>query len=209
MEVLMIKSLRVRVAAVGLLAALFGGSAQATPSPQFYNWYLDFTVGPLTGDFVRGTIAVDGNDCPKGTCVGNFTAPIGAVPEPLALLSLNITVDGVPFMMSNDTGFGSGFPDVTFGPSGNLVGVDYQGQVTFGGLTYTLDASGANVGLPFQVAFYQGPVGFPTLGQQGISIAALGAPEPATIPLLGAALIVALLIARRGRAPGSPAGLRS
>jgi hypothetical protein len=209
MEVLMIKSLRVRVAAVGLLAALFGGSAQATA--QFYNWSLDFTVGPLTGDYVRGTISVDGNDCPKGTCVGNFRAEPPATP--LQLLSLNITVDGVPFTLANDTGFGSGFPDVTFGPLGNLVNVDYQGQVTFGGLTYTLDTSGSGgtgttVG-NFGPEFYQGPVGFPTLGPQGISIAVLGAPEPATIPLLGAALIVAVLIARRGRAPGSPAGLRS
>ncbi len=196
----MIKSVWVRVAAVGLLAALFGSSAQATP--QYYNWYLDFTVGPLAGEDVRGTISVNGNDCPKGVCVGNFDTPIPpATTTPLQLLSLNITVDGVVFTLSNDTGYGSGYPDVTFGPLGNLVVVDYQGQVTQGGVTYTLDTSGASLGQ--LVAFYPGAVDSPT---GPISIATLGAPEPATIPLLGAALIMAVLIARRRQASGSPAG---
>ena len=146
------KSLCVRVAAVGLLAAVFGGSAQA--APMFYNWYLDFTFGPLTGQEFRGTISVDGNACPGGTCVGNFTSPPPATSHPL--LSLNITVGGVPFALANDTGFGSGFPDVTFNPLGQLSAVDYQGQVISGGLPFTLDTSGANVGE--DVAFYQGTV---------------------------------------------------
>jgi hypothetical protein len=201
MEVLMMKSLCVRVAAVGLLAAVFGGSAQA--APQFYNWYLDFTFGPLTGQEFRGTISVDGNACPGGRCVGNFTAPPPATSHPL--LSLNITVGGVSFALANDTGFGSGFPDVTFNPLGQLSAVDYQGQVISGGLPYTLDTSGANVGE--LVAFYQGTVGNPV--GRTLSIARLGVPEPGTIPLLGAALIAVLLLARRNRSSESPAGLLS
>jgi hypothetical protein len=200
MEVLMIKSRWVRVAAIGLLAALFGGSAQA--APQFYNWYLDFTVGPLAGQEAQGTISVNGAGCPAGKCVGNFTAAPPVVTD--QLLSLNITVGGISFAMANDTGFGSGFPDVTFGPNGVLSGVDYQGQVVSGGVTYTLDTSGANVG--DLVAFYRGPVGSPAPGT--LSIARLGVPEPGTIPLLGAALIGVVLIARR-QASGRPAGLLS
>lgn len=194
----MIKSLWVRVAAVGLLAALFGGSAQA--APQYYNWYLDFTVGPLAGQEARGTVSVNGNGCPGGTCVGNFAAAPPVVTD--QLLSLNITVGGVAFTMANDTGFGSGYPDVTFGPTGRLTGVDYQGQVVSGGVTYTLDTSDANVGE--LVAFYPGAVDSPT---GPISIARLGVPEPGTIPLLGAALIGVVLIARRRQASGSPTGL--
>jgi hypothetical protein len=180
---------------------VFGGSAQATP--QFYNWYLDFTFGPLTGQEFRGTISVDGNACPGGRCVGNFTAPPPATSHPL--LSLNITVGGVSFALANDTGFGSGFPDVTFNPLGRLSAVDYQGLVISGGLPFTLDTSGANVGE--DVAFYQGTVGNPV--GRTLSIARLGVPEPGTIPLLGAALIAVLLLARRNRSSESPAGLLS
>ncbi len=69
----MIKSLWVRAAAVGLLAALFGGSAQA--APQFYNWYLDFTVGPLAGQEAQGTISVNGAGCPGGSAWGTSPRP--------------------------------------------------------------------------------------------------------------------------------------
>ncbi len=135
--------------------------------------------------------------------MGNFTAAPPVVID--QLLSLNITVGGVAFTLANDTGFGSGFPDVTFGPNGVLTGIDYQGQVTSGGSTFTLDTSNANVG--DLVAFYRGPVGSPSPGT--LSIARLGVPEPGTIPLLGAALIGVVLIARRRQASGSPAGLLS
>ena len=198
------KSLRVRVAAVGLLAAVFGGSAQA--APQFFNWFLHFTVGPLTGQDVRGTLSVDGSACPGGICMGMFTAPPPATSHPL--LSLNITVGGVPFTLANDTGFGSGFPDVTFNSLGQLSAIDYQGLVIFNGLPWTLDTSGANIGE--LVAFYQGTVGNPTGGSRGVSIAQLLAvPEPGTIPLLGAALIGLMLLARRHRSSDSAAGLLS
>jgi hypothetical protein len=110
----------------------------------------------------------------------------------------------VSFALANDTGFGSGFPDVTFNPQGRLTGVDFQGFVISGGLPYTLDTSGANVGE--NVAFYQGNVGSPSPGT--LSIGRLAVPEPGTIPLLGLALIGAVLIARR-RASSSLPGLLS
>jgi hypothetical protein len=121
---------------------------------------------------------------------------------------LNITVGGVSFALVNDTGFGSGFPDVTLNPLGQLSGVDYQGFVISGGLPYTLDTSDANVGE--LVAFYQGTVGNPTPGTLSIArLERLAVPEPGTIPLLGAALIGVVLLARRYRSSDSAADLLS
>jgi len=194
------KSLCVRVAAVGLLAAVFGGSAQA--APVFFNWYLDFQPanqggGPLSGREFRGTLSVDGDACAT-SCNGVFRAMPPANTAPL--LSLDITVNGIPFTLTQDTGFGAGFPDVTI-INGRLTQVDYQG--VSGG--FVLDTSAANVGE--LVAFYQGTVGNPVPGT--LSIARLAVPEPSTIPLLGAALIAVLLLARRNRSSESPAGLLS
>jgi len=188
-EVLMMKSLRARVGAVGLLAAAFCGNAQA--APIFYNWFLDFFQGPLHGQVAAGTLSVDGNDCPAGICSGTFNPDnVGKT-----LLSLNITVGGVPFAMANDTGFGSGFPDVTFNTLGRLTGVDYQGVVTSAGIQYELDTSNANVGEV--VAFFQ--TSNPT-NPNTRSLAVLAAvPEPGTLPLLGAAVLAGILLAWRRR----------
>ena len=141
------KSLRVGVAALGLLAGVLAGSAQA--APMFFSWDLNFTQGPLTGQDFQGTLSVNG--C-GATCSGNFTTPPPATP--LSLLSLNITVAGVAFAINNDTGFGTGFPDDGFDHLGHISAIDYQGVVTVGANTFVLDTSGANVGE--NVAFYQG-----------------------------------------------------
>jgi hypothetical protein len=198
------KSLRVRVAAVGLLVAVFGGSAQA--APLFFNWSLNFISGPLNGQKAGGTLSVDGNDCPGGVCNGNFN------PDSVAktLLSLNISVSGINFALANDTGFGSGFPDVTF-TNGLLTGVDYQGVVSGAPLApfAVLDTSGANVGEV--VAFYLSNTAIPGTPRAGsLSTGILRAPEPGTVPLLGAALIGVVLAWRRRvsqtqNQPGLPA----
>jgi hypothetical protein len=186
------KSLRVGVAALGLLAGVLAGSAQA--APMFFSWDLNFTQGPLTGQDFQGTLSVNG--C-GATCTGNFTTPPPATP--LSLLSLNITVGGVAFAINNDTGFGTGFPDVTFDHLGHISAIDYQGVVTVGANTFVLDTSGANVGE--NVAFYQGALGAPIFGT--LSIARLAVPEPGTIPLLGAGLIGVLLAGRRRASKGA------
>jgi hypothetical protein len=186
------KSLRVGVATLGLLAGVLAGSAQAAPTLFF--WNLDFTQGPLTGQDFQGTLSVNG--C-GGICSGNFTTPPPATP--LSLVSLNITVGGVAFAINNDTGFGTGFPDVTFDQSGHISAIDYQGVVTVGGNTFVLDTSGANIGE--NVAFYRGALGAPVFGS--LSIARLAVPEPGTIPLLGAALIGVFLVGRRRLSQGA------
>jgi hypothetical protein len=189
------KSLRVGVAALGLLAGVLAGSAEA--APVIFGWDLFFTQGPLAGQDFRGTLSVNG--CPTSTtCSGNFAAPPPATP--LSLLSLNITVAGVAFAINNDTGFGSGFPDVTFDNSGHLSAIDYQGVVTVGANTFVLDTSDANIGE--NVAFYRGAVGAPIFGS--VSIARLGVvPEPGTIPLLAAGVIGVLLAGRRRGSNGA------
>ena len=63
----------------GLLAAVFGRAARVA-APQFYNWYLDFTFGPLTGQEFRGTISVDGNACPGGGASGISPLPHPPLP---------------------------------------------------------------------------------------------------------------------------------
>lgn len=189
------KSLRAGIAALGLLAGVMAGSAEA--APVTFGWDLFFTQGPLTGQDFRGTLSVNG--CPSSaTCSGNFTTPPPATT--LSLLSLNITVGGVAFAINNDTGYGSGFPDVTFDNFGRLSAIDYQGVVTVGGNTFVLDTSGANIGE--NVAFYRGALGAPVFGS--LSVARLGVlPEPGTIPLLAAGLVVVLLVGRRRASTGA------
>ncbi len=181
--------LRVASAALGLLLAVLAGAANATP--QSYNYALDFISGPLNGQQIAGNLSVDGNDCPLGVCVGNFDPTNVAK----TLLSLNITVGGVPFAMNNDTGFGFGpFPDVTFDAAGHLSQIDYQGATTFGGLPYVLDMTGVNIGVDL-AAFYQGVLGSPT---SLVSLAVVRlAPEPETLPLVGMALVGFVIGLRR------------
>ncbi len=173
---------RVGVMAVGLLVAALVGPAQA--APQFFGFGLTFNSGPLNGQQAEGTLSVNGNDCPF-LCVGNFDPTNPA----RTLLSLNITVGGVPFAMNNDTGFGFGpFPDVTFNTGGQLSQIDYQGQVNFGGHSFVLDMTSVNVGVDL-AAFYQGTVGNVAPGTLVSTAVVRQAPEPGTVPLLGVALI--------------------
>jgi hypothetical protein len=180
----LIMMFRVGVVAAGLLIAALAGPAQA--APEFFAFNLTFNSGPLNGQRIGGNLSVDGNDCPSGICVGNFDPTNVA----RTLLSLNITVGGVPFAMNNDTGFGLGaFPDVTFGATGQLSQIDYQGQVNSGGHTFVLDMTGVNVGVDL-AAFYQGTVGNVAPGTLvSTAIVRQVVPEPGTVSLLGVALI--------------------
>ena len=184
------KSLRAGLAALGLLGVVFTGSAQATPTS--YLWFLNFAQGPLAGQVAQGSLTVDG--CGPVTCNGLFTTPPPATPQ--SLLSLNITVGGIAFALTNDTGYGSGYPDVTFDGSGHISAIDYQGLVTVGGSTYVLDTSGANIGE--NVAFYRGALGAPVFGS--LSIARLAVPEPGTLSLLLGASLVGVFLAWRRQA---------
>jgi hypothetical protein len=176
--------LRVGVVAAGVLIAALAGLAQA--APLFYSFELDFIAGPLNGEKDRGSISVDGNDCPLGVCVGTFD-PTNALDR---LLSLNITVGGVPFAMTDDTGFGFGpYPSVVFDTGGHFSQIDYQGQRTFGGSSYVLDMTSLSGGIILGkglAAFYQGTADNPT---SLVSTALARAPEPGTVPLLAVALI--------------------
>src|ERR1017187_8054281 len=117
--------LRVVIVAAGLFVAALAGSAQATPNPSYF-FSLGFNSGPLNGQSILGSLEVNGAACPGGICSGVFSHGNGN------LLTLNVTVGGVSFAMANDTGFSSGFPDVTFNSAGRLSQIDYQGQVTVG-----------------------------------------------------------------------------
>ena len=188
------KSLRIGAVILGLLAAALTGSASAAPIPYYFQ--LDFISGPLNGQHLPGVVTVDSNDCPGGLCVGTFDPTSVAK----TLLGFNITVGGVPFAMNNDTGFGFGpFPDVTFNAAGRLSLIDYQGQVTFGGSTWVLDALNVNLGVDL-AAFYRGTVGLPT---SLVSTAVVRVPEPGTVPLLGVALIGLGLAWRRKASSGA------
>jgi hypothetical protein len=121
---------------------------------------------------------------------------------------LNITVGGVPFVLSDDTGFGGPFPDVTFDALGHLSQIDYQGQHSVGGVPFTLDMTGSGGGVNLGVdlaAFYQGPVGSP---QGLISVGVAAVPEPGTASLLAAALLAIGFVWRRRAANDSATSVR-
>ena len=116
------KSLRIAAALIGLLSAVFAGPAPA--APFFYDFFVSFTTGPLSGQTFTGNISVDGNDCPAHICTGTF-----APNDPArTLLSLDITVGGVAFTASDDTGFDA-FPRAGFDPFGQFNFLDYDGLV--------------------------------------------------------------------------------
>jgi hypothetical protein len=103
-----------------LLLLLLVPAVRAESAPIAFDFTLDFTTGPLTGQSFQGTLSVEGDDCtaPGSLCDG-LSSPLG----PLDLLSFDVTVDGVVFVVTDDTGFPF-FPEVTFS-NGVIVGVDY------------------------------------------------------------------------------------
>jgi hypothetical protein len=191
---MIMKASRLGAVILGILATALTGSVSAIPIT--YGYDIGFRSGPLTGQTFLGSLSVDGNDCPGGVCRGTFDPTSVA----RTLLSFNITINGISFVMSDDTGFGSGpFPDVTFDTLGHLTQIDFQGQRISNGLPYTLDMTGLNLGVDF-AAFYQGTVGNPTsLVSIGLAQAL---PEPGTASLLAIAL-VGVAFARRTRVTGS------
>src|SRR5262245_37629344 len=115
------KAVRIAVAVLGLLAAFFAGGVQA--APLSYGFVVTFDNGPLDNQVFRGSLSVDGDDCPGGLCSGSFA------PNSLArtLLSLNITVAGNAYTAASDTGFPA-FPVATFN-AGRLFSIDFDGLV--------------------------------------------------------------------------------
>jgi hypothetical protein len=172
--------LRVGIITAGLFVAALAGPAQATINPSYF-FNIAFNSGALSGQTITGGLEVNGAACPGGICSGVFSHGNGN------LLSLNVTLGGVSFAMANDTGFSSGFPDVTFNSAGRLSQIDYQGQVTSGLNTYVLDLSNVNLGVDL-AAFYQGTVGSPT-GLVSTGVVRAVVPEPGTVALLGIAAL--------------------
>ena len=97
------KLLRIAGAVLGMLFAPLASVAVA--APLFYHFNVGFASGPLAGNVDPGLITVDGNDCPGNICNGLFSP--GDVAH--TLLGLDITVRGIAFTASSDTGF-PGFP---------------------------------------------------------------------------------------------------
>lgn len=168
------KSLRIAVAALGLLGAAFAGPALAAPIP----FYFSVTLG---GQFLPGVINADGNDCPAGVCNGVFS------PSDVShtLLGLDITVRGIPFTASSDTGFPT-FPRVTFA-SGRLSFIDYDGLVSGNELQMFGAFPPPGNPSPGPVALFI-PVSGPAL------TGTVAVPEPGTLPLLAGALFAGLAL---------------
>lgn len=186
-----------RVRRVGLLCGLalsLAISGPATAAPIFFGFELDFTAGPLAGQTFSGTVSVDGDDCTAagGLCDGVF------FPNSLdhTLLSFDVTVDGVPFGITDDAGYPN-FPLIEF-DNDEIVFVDFAALVDFDLLTI----AGSTVN--FHPADADTSVGVFVGGGRIEQV-----PAPAGLALLavGAAAIGVMAVRRRRphgpRAPGT------
>jgi PEP-CTERM motif len=176
------KLLRIAGAIVGLLVAPLASVADA--APLLFHFNVGFTSGPLAGNVDPALITIDGDDCPGNICNGVFS-PGDATHT---LLDLSVTVQGILFTASRDSGFPA-FPHISFA-SGRLSAIDYDGVVNgnelqlFGAFPPPGNTS------PGPIALFI-PVSGPS--SQG----ALSIPEPGTMSLFAAALVAALALGRR------------
>jgi len=173
------KSLRIAVAAAGLFAAAFAAHVSAVPLP--FNFGLHFNSGPLTGQTSFGTVTLDSNDCPANVCSGVFEPDLAA----RTLLSFNITVGGIAFSASSDTGFPQ-FPQVTFDPTGHFSFINFDGLVAGNELTIF----GSFAGNIPPVATFDPAVGLTSIGAAVV-------PEPGSLMLLAGGLLAAFGLRKR------------
>jgi hypothetical protein len=166
------KSLRLAVAAVGLLGSVF--AAQVSAAPILFNFYVDFTAGPLNNQTFWGNLSVDSAGCPGGICSGQFH-PLPTAPN--TLLAFNITIAGSPFNLADDGATTVGFT------AGQLTFIDYFGVNAAGN---TLEIFGNPATQTAAAAFIN------AAGVTSPGIAAV--PEPGTTALLGSALLAALAV---------------
>ena len=120
------KPRRLGFAALGLIAALVCAPIKA--APLFFNFDINFTTGPLSPQTFHGSLSVDSTDCSTSfICSGVFQ------PNSVShtLLSLSVTIAGIAFSASSDTGFPN-FPQITFNSLGAITNINYDGLVGSG-----------------------------------------------------------------------------
>jgi hypothetical protein len=166
-------------------AAMLAMSAAATGSPITYDFTVNATSGPLSGDTASGSFTFDSSTIPSGG---------GTVFATGLLTALNFTWDSISYdAVTANTGW------LTFNPTGSLTGFVIGNDCTALSctvITFTpgwLAAPGV-MGFGYATAAHT-PIGF---GNVSYSLAS-AVPEPATFSLLALAL-ACLGITRRRRA---------
>jgi len=175
---------RLGFAAFGLIAALVCMPVKA--APLFFNFDINFTTGPLSPQTFHGLFSVDSTDCSTSfICSGVFQ------PNSVShtLLSFSVTIAGIAFSASSDTGFPN-FPQITFNNLGAVTNINYDGLVGSG-------TNAREIELNFGIATWFNPFNTAFVVSQGNVVPRGQVPEPGTISLLAGALMVAFLLARR------------
>jgi hypothetical protein len=165
-----------------LLLMLLVPAGRSEGAPILFDFTVDFTSGDLAGQSFQGSLSVEGDDCPGGVCDGIF----GPEPNPLNLLSFDITIDGEAFDLTDEIR-STGFPQVGFS-GGNVVFISY---LTALGVDPFLEILFSP---PINVVNFDNPAG---QRSTGIISAQQAVPEPATLTLLAGGLAATLLRRRR------------
>lgn len=173
-----------------LSTGLLAGAAQA--AVVRFNFALDFTSGPLSGQSAFGSFDVAGADCPALVCSGTFTpsGPANPIVGPTgSLLAFSVAVDGVTFTMDSDDLFPD-FPSIEL-EDNVLTRLDFM---SFGAATsLSIYGSPFNWGGSYRDEFFDTSL----IGDVRQIGSAQAIPEPATALLVAGALVAGLSVPRR------------